>query len=553
MDDLADYDRHKLALADLLRDILSVLPQDTRKAMDGSFRDLFAGLAEDRFNLVVVGRFSRGKSSLMNAILGMDRLPTGIVPLTSVIAAVAYGSQEKVHLTFEGWSLGRDIPIAELPSYITQQGNPGNVRRVKIAEVRLPSEILRRGFYFVDTPGLGSPVPESTRTTEEFLPEADAFLLVTGYESPLSGDEMRLLRETGPSARRIFVAVNKHDTVLPEERRQALAYVRGQLEYLAGDSAPKVYSVSARDALEAKLVGDRERLKESGVSGLEEELAQFLIEEKRTQFLLRLCDRIEVVIGQVADSGDTAAWLDRLDSLRHAATASQPNHNRAAAASVPAARPIHQIPGCEICRTVDKACFEFLRQYQHQLLVARDVRQSLVDRNGLCPLHTWRYAALSTPRDNCVAYAPVVEGWAEHLRRIGAEARPAGEWAAALDGLLPTQESCVICQICDEAEAKAVADVAGRWAADPQAELSAICVRHLPRLVAAIGDAERVRALLAFQAELFERVTEDMKRYALKFDAVRRYLASEEEDRAAARGLRLMAGLINLGFAQRPD
>jgi len=37
--------------------------------------------AEDRFNLVVVGRLSRGKTSLMNAIMGTDRLPTGMVPL----------------------------------------------------------------------------------------------------------------------------------------------------------------------------------------------------------------------------------------------------------------------------------------------------------------------------------------------------------------------------------------------------------------------------------------------------------------------------------------
>jgi len=550
--DLADYDRQKLALADLLRDMVSVLPPDIKKAMDGTFRDLFARLAEDRFNLGVVGRFSRGKSSLMNAILGMDRLPTGIVPLTSVVTAVAYGSQEKVHLTFEGWSLGQDIPIAELPSYITQQGNPGNIRRVKVAEVRLPSEILRRGFYFVDTPGLGSPIPESTRTTEDYLPEADAFLLVTGYESPLSGEEMALLREAGLSARRIFVAVNKHDTVRPEERRQALAYVREQLEFVVGDGGRKVFSVSARDAMEAKRAEDPERLKESGIGDLEEELVRFLIDEKRTQFLLRLCDRVEAIIGRLAGEADASMWLGRLDALRLDAAGGHPDHTRAIAAAVPAGRLPDRSPECEICRAVDKACFEFLRQYQHQLLIAKDVRKSLVDRNGLCPLHTWQYAALSTPRDNCVAYAPVVEGWAEHLRRIGGEARLAGEWAAALDGLLPTHESCVICQICDEAEARAVADVAGRWAADPQAELSAICVRHLPCVVAAIDDAERVRALLASQAYLFDRVAEDMKRYALKFDAVRRYLANEEEDRAAARGLRLMAGLINLGFAKRP-
>jgi len=71
-----------------------------------------------------------------------------------------------------------EIPLAALPEYVTRQHNPGNVKRVAMAEIRLPAEIFRRGFCFVDTLGLGSSIPENTRTTEEFLPEADAFLLV---------------------------------------------------------------------------------------------------------------------------------------------------------------------------------------------------------------------------------------------------------------------------------------------------------------------------------------------------------------------------------------
>ena len=63
-------------------------------------RDLFARLAADRFNITLVGRFSRGKTSLMNAILGMDRLPTGVVPLTSVITEVTYGSEAKAVLHY---------------------------------------------------------------------------------------------------------------------------------------------------------------------------------------------------------------------------------------------------------------------------------------------------------------------------------------------------------------------------------------------------------------------------------------------------------------------
>ena len=224
--DLREYEQHKFAIADLLRQMALAAPDKQR------WRDqataLFTRLAEDRFNLVLIGRFSRGKTSLMNAILGMDRLPTGIIPLTSVITSVAYGSVERVRLRFTKSFMDQEVPLASLPQYVTQQGNPGNAKGIKEAEVQLPAEFLRRGFYFVDTPGLGSAIEENTRTTESYLPEADAFLLVTSFDSPLPEEEMRFFREVSSSSRRVFVVLNKQDTVNDQERSEALDYVRRQ-------------------------------------------------------------------------------------------------------------------------------------------------------------------------------------------------------------------------------------------------------------------------------------------------------------------------------------
>ena len=98
---LRDYEQHKFAIAEVLRSASTRVSRDEREWHDQA-QDLFARLAEDRFNLVVVGQFNRGKTTLMNAIMGMDRLPTGIMPLTSVITTVAYGSKERAVLHFEG-------------------------------------------------------------------------------------------------------------------------------------------------------------------------------------------------------------------------------------------------------------------------------------------------------------------------------------------------------------------------------------------------------------------------------------------------------------------
>jgi predicted GTPase len=289
--DLHEYEKKKFTIAEILRSASACVPERAQE-LRIRLQHLFARLAEDRFNLIVVGRFSRGKTSLMNAILATTRLPTGITPLTSVITSIGYGSRERVFLKYENRILDTEIPLEALPQHITQQGNPGKVQRIKTAEIQLPAEILRRGFYFVDTPGLGSVIVENTLTTVAFLPEAGAFILVTSHDSPLSEEEMRFFKAGAASGKRIFVVLNKHDTVLPEQREVVLSFVGRQLETLFGRAPPPIFSVSSTDGLKAKLTDDRELLDTSGISRFEAQLLNFVLTERSGEFPLRMYDRV---------------------------------------------------------------------------------------------------------------------------------------------------------------------------------------------------------------------------------------------------------------------
>ena len=131
----------------------------------------------------------------------------------------------------------------------------------------MPAEFLRRGFHFVDTPGLGSAIEENTRTTRSYLPEADAFLLVTSFDSPLSQDELQFFRAIASFPRRIFVVLNKQDTVDERQRAEAIDFVRGQLSEMFGEDAPKIFPISALQALAAKQSRDASRLETSGIAG----------------------------------------------------------------------------------------------------------------------------------------------------------------------------------------------------------------------------------------------------------------------------------------------
>jgi septin family protein len=107
-------------------------------------------VAEDRFNLVVLGEFKRGKSTLINALLGRNVLPTGVVPLTSVVTTIAAGEQDGLRIDFEDGRV-QERPLGELAEYVTEAGNPANRLGVELARVELEHDLLRAGLELVPT------------------------------------------------------------------------------------------------------------------------------------------------------------------------------------------------------------------------------------------------------------------------------------------------------------------------------------------------------------------------------------------------------------------
>ena len=417
---LRDYDRLKLELGSLIRAALLLMDEKADAASHQRCRDLLARLAEDRFTLAVVGQYNRGKSSLMNAILGLDRLPVGVVPLTSVITKVSYGNPERVLIEFVDSWLNRELPLDELRDYVTEAGNPGNKKRIAAAELQLPSEFLRRGLFFVDTPGVGSAIAENTATTEKFLPEADAVIFVTSFDSPLSHEELEFLEKVREHVGKVFFVVNKRDLVAPEQHPQVLAFIRDRLEHELGLHEPRLFPVSALIGLQAKLAGSARRLAESGLLSLEESLVRFLTTEKTGEFLVCNCGRVlSLMAGHdpgttQGERGDSLGNLiERLTRLREELSGSSSAEERRSPPGQPSviSRPEAELMDaalrrCQVCTKVCDAMFKFMAGFQYQIIINENERSSLAGRGGLCPLHTWQYAEIASPQGISSSYPP---------------------------------------------------------------------------------------------------------------------------------------------------
>jgi GTP-binding protein EngB required for normal cell division len=544
--DLIQYEQTKFELATTLRSARARLRPE-QADVQARITDLFARLAEDRFNLMVIGRFSRGKTSLMNALLDTERLPMGIVPITSVITTVVYGSRERALVEYQNSHLKTEVTLDQLPQFITQQGNPGNQRRVALARIELPSELLRRGFHLVDTPGLGSAFTQNTLTTERFLPQADAFMVVTSFDSPLSGEELEVLRRIAPSASRVFLVINKHDLVSAADRAEVLTHVTDQARRVFGEAVPGLFSVSARDALEANRSRDAGRYAASGVETLRSEVTRFLLTDRQTNFVLRMCERVAGALREVPYSKRDS---DRLRAIQESVVQSRPDV-RWERPSNNATGVIHEtgFRRCEICEQLDKGLYDFLCHYQWEITSDHSTQAHLAEDGGLCAFHYWQLGSIASPTTICVGLSPLVDRWARRLHDVATLADRSGQ-GAAWQELQPGR--CELCRTHIRIEQEALASMATRLEG-AEATHAGLCLMHLETLTRAIGLTGVTRQLLLSESAALKRLAEDMRRYALKRDGLRRDLVSEEDLSADRRALMLLGGHRNVFGFRRAD
>ena len=183
-------------------------------------RELAARVSEGRFNVACVGQFKRGKSTLLNALIGYEVVPTGFVPVTAVPTVIRFGDalHARIRMRDGSW---QDIAMTELNEYVTEERNPENRKQVDGAEVFVPSPLLSSGMCFVDTPGLGSVFTGNTATTQAFIPHIDAALVVVGADPPIAGEELSLVEAVGKQVQDLILVINKSDRTSDPERAAA--------------------------------------------------------------------------------------------------------------------------------------------------------------------------------------------------------------------------------------------------------------------------------------------------------------------------------------------
>lgn len=269
------------ALADRLEAALPSPSPNERSLLD-QLRAVSERLSTGHLQLAVVGQFKRGKSALINALLGEELLPSGILPVTAIPTFIASGDPSLTISYADGRSEkvdvnGPDEMHVALHRLVSESGNPANARNVREVRVTWNSAFLEAGVTIIDTPGVGSTLEHNSRAAEAALPQADVALFILSPDPPITKVEADYLALVEAHAARTIILLNKCDLIDEHERAAAAGFVRKVL----GIPADEILCVSARAAIEARRRGDNQEWAVSGFADLQNRLAEFMLKEKQ--------------------------------------------------------------------------------------------------------------------------------------------------------------------------------------------------------------------------------------------------------------------------------
>ena len=195
--------------------------------------------------VTVMGEFSSGKSTFVNAFIGHDVAPTGITPTTATINIVKYGREPGGRISYRDGTLA---PLAwDDLGHALHALDDEHARRIDVVEILFPLPQLER-VNIVDTPGLNSILPEHEAVARGFIARADAVIWVFTASQAGKASERRALESIRQEGKRVLGVLNKRDQLSASDVTDLVSYVQTEL----GDLVELVVPVSARIALDQR-------------------------------------------------------------------------------------------------------------------------------------------------------------------------------------------------------------------------------------------------------------------------------------------------------------
>ena len=195
--------------------------------------------------VAIVGQFSSGKSTFLNALLSKDVLPTGITPVTSKVNFINYGEEYKLKVTYNNGA--NEYHSLDAISQFTDQRY--SIEDIKYITLYAPMDILK-DISFVDTPGLNSQSLSDTQVTKKILRDVDGIIWLTLMDNAGKESESEVLSEFLDTFKEKSLCVlNQKDKFNDEQIQTTVSYVKKSFDNFFSHVIP----ISAKQALDSRV------------------------------------------------------------------------------------------------------------------------------------------------------------------------------------------------------------------------------------------------------------------------------------------------------------
>ncbi|OXM63536.1 dynamin family protein [Amycolatopsis vastitatis] len=256
-------------------------------------------LTSGAWHVLVAGEFKKGKSTLVNALLGVEVCGTDPVVFSAVPTLVRHGERAGATLVPDAESATpRPVDVRTAAEH-GRTGLAADGTRLRAVEVALPRQVLADGLVLADTPGLGGGfAAAAAAATMRALALADGVIMVTDASQELTATEVEFLRHAVEACPTLLVALTKID-FYPHWRR-ILDLDREHLRAAGIDA--EIVAVSAPLRELAVATGDPALNAESGYPVLADRLRAWRAAERSAKSAPAAAALVRTALRQVAGS-----------------------------------------------------------------------------------------------------------------------------------------------------------------------------------------------------------------------------------------------------------
>ena len=244
---------------------------DSIAPLQAQLQYLVEAESRDEFTLAIVGAFTRGKSTFINALLRADVVPTSVLPTTAVYTRIGYGAEPVAELQFHR-KKPQIVSLEEAHQYVATATK--RIQGLQAIHVRYPSSLLQTGLVILDAPGIESVYPAHVEVAWRCVREADAVIFVFASDPILGQIECEFVRHAQTQVGKVFFVQTKID--LYENWTARLHSNAETLMEVAGIKDPKIHPISSPRIRAFQRTGDETDYKASGFDSLEQDLISFL-------------------------------------------------------------------------------------------------------------------------------------------------------------------------------------------------------------------------------------------------------------------------------------